>query len=185
MSQANGRVHRAAAHRAPRVVARARAARDPRFSASRLVIHVEHWLTEVGFVVPGTARGLATAALHSAPPRLARRARRDRHRRERRRHVARLADACAERVFAGLLAYLALADRLEAFTVNKLGTVVAIALFATPPGVALRHRRPARRTRGPATPGRPSSPGATSASSRRCWSSVLRVGHRQDRRAVG
>ncbi len=37
-------------------------------------------------------------------------------------------------VFAVLLAYLALADRLETFTVNKLGTVVAIALFATPSG---------------------------------------------------
>jgi hypothetical protein len=32
-------------------------------------------------------------------------------------------------VFAVLLAYLALADRLETFTVNKLGTVVAIALL--------------------------------------------------------
>jgi HTTM domain len=36
--------------------------------------------------------------------------------------------------FAASLAYLALADRLEAFTVNKLGTVVAIALFASPAG---------------------------------------------------
>jgi hypothetical protein len=33
-----------------------------------------------------------------------------------------------------LLAYLALADRLEAFTVNKLGTAVAVALFASPAG---------------------------------------------------
>jgi hypothetical protein len=37
-------------------------------------------------------------------------------------------------LFATLLAYWALADRLEAFTVNKLGTVVAIALFVSPSG---------------------------------------------------
>jgi hypothetical protein len=40
----------------------------------------------------------------------------------------------ASGIFAGLLAYLALADRLEAFTVNKLGTAVAVALFASPAG---------------------------------------------------
>jgi vitamin K-dependent gamma-carboxylase-like protein len=37
-------------------------------------------------------------------------------------------------VFAALLAYVALADRLEAFTVSKLGTSVAVALALTPCG---------------------------------------------------
>lgn len=37
-------------------------------------------------------------------------------------------------VLAFLLAYVALADRIEAFTVNKLGTVLVIALFLSPAG---------------------------------------------------
>jgi hypothetical protein len=52
----------------------------------------------------------------------------------------------ASGVFAALLAYLALADRLEAFTVSKLGTVVAVALFASPAGARYgidAQRRPA------------------------------------------
>ncbi len=49
-------------------------------------------------------------------------------------------------VFAACLAYLALADRLAAFTVSKLGTVVALALFLSPCGArwsidAWRRRR--------------------------------------------
>src|SRR5207249_3215412 len=40
----------------------------------------------------------------------------------------------ASGVFAICLLYLALADRLSAFTVSKLGAVIAIALFFTPCG---------------------------------------------------
>jgi hypothetical protein len=104
------------------------------FLASRFV-HVEHWLTRVGFVVPQRAVSdyrqplyvppipvwlaliVATATIASG-----------------------LSTSLGYRtrwssgIFAGLLAYLALADRLEAFTVNKLGTAVAIALFASPAG---------------------------------------------------
>jgi hypothetical protein len=103
------------------------------FLSSRFV-HVEHWLTDVGFVVPprisdyrqplyippvpvwlavlvalGTvASGVATS--------LGFRTR------------------WSSGVFAALLGYLALADRLEAFTVNKLATIVALALFVSPAG---------------------------------------------------
>jgi uncharacterized membrane protein YphA (DoxX/SURF4 family) len=51
----------------------------------------------------------------------------------------------AAAVFAFLLAYLALADRLEAFTVSKLGPTLVLALFFSPAGArfsidAWRHR---------------------------------------------
>jgi hypothetical protein len=104
------------------------------FLASRFV-HVEHWLTNVGFVVPQRAVSdyrqplylppipvwlaflVATATVASGlSTSLGYRTR------------------WASGTFAALLAYLALADRLEAFTVNKLGTAVAIALFASPAG---------------------------------------------------
>jgi len=104
------------------------------FLASRLV-HVEHWLTSVGFVVPPRAVADYRQPLYlpPIPVWLA--------------FLVALATVAsglatslgyrtrwASGIFAGLLAYLALADRLEAFTVNKLGTVVAIALFASPAG---------------------------------------------------
>ena len=104
------------------------------FLASRFV-HVEHWLTEVGFVVPPRAVADYRQPLYIPPIPV---------------WLAvvvalvtvasGLATSLGYRtrwssgVFASLLAYLALADRLEAFTVNKLGTVVAIALFASPSG---------------------------------------------------
>ena len=57
----------------------------------------------------------------------------------------------ASAAFAGLLAYTTLADRLEAFTVSKLGTVLVVALACAPCGARYsldawwRHRRdPAR-----------------------------------------
>jgi hypothetical protein len=104
------------------------------FLASRFV-HVEHWLTEVGFVVPPRAAGDYRQPLYIPPipvwlaVLVA---------------VATVASGLctslgwrtrwASGVFGALLAYLALADRLESFTVNKLGTVVAVALFASPAG---------------------------------------------------
>jgi len=106
------------------------------FLSSRFV-HVSHWLTEVGFVVPRRAGDDYRQPLYIPPiPEwlavvVA---------------IATIASGLATSlgwrtrwssgVFAALLAYLALADRLEAFTVNKLGTVVAIALFASPALIA-------------------------------------------------
>ncbi|HET9991365.1 MAG TPA: HTTM domain-containing protein, partial [Kofleriaceae bacterium] len=40
-------------------------------------------------------------------------------------------------VFAALMVYVSLADRLEAFTVSKLGTVIAIALAVSPAGTRI------------------------------------------------
>jgi uncharacterized membrane protein YphA (DoxX/SURF4 family) len=104
------------------------------FLSSRFV-HVEHWLTEIGFVVPDIGRDDYRQPLYIPPVptwlawTIA---------------IATIAAGLATSAgyktrwssgaFAALLAYLALADRLEAFTVNKLGTVVAVALFATPCG---------------------------------------------------
>ena len=104
------------------------------FLASRF-IHIEHWLTEVGFVVPQRAVSDYRQPLYLPPipvwlaAMVA---------------IATVASGLATSlgyrtrwasgIFATLLAYLALADRLEAFTVNKLGTVVAVALFASPAG---------------------------------------------------
>jgi hypothetical protein len=104
------------------------------FLSSRFV-HVEHWLTEVGFVVPPRLAGDYRQPLYIPPipvwlaVLVA---------------LATVASGIATSLgwrtrwasgtFAALLAYLALADRLESFTVNKLGTVVAIALFASPAG---------------------------------------------------
>jgi uncharacterized membrane protein YphA (DoxX/SURF4 family) len=104
------------------------------FLSSRL-IHVEHWLTSVGFVVPPRAFADYRQPLYIPPIPV---------------WLAILVAIVtvlsglatslgfrtrwASGVFAALLAYLALADRLEAFTVNKLGTVAVIALFASPAG---------------------------------------------------
>jgi len=104
------------------------------FLSSRLV-HVEHWLTSVGFVVPPRAFADYRQPLYIPPipvwlaflVAIAT-------------VLSGLATSLGYRtrwasgIFAALLAYLALADRLEAFTVSKLGTVVAIALFASPAG---------------------------------------------------
>ncbi len=81
-------------------------------------IHVQYWLTEIGFVVPEQVSGDYRQPLYIPPIPV---------------------------WLAVVVAYLALADRLEAFTVNKLGTVLAIALFASPAGArysidALRDR---------------------------------------------
>ena len=104
------------------------------FLASRFV-HVEHWLTEVGFVVPPRAVSDYRQPLYipAIPVWLA--------------YLVVIATVAsglltslgyrtrwASGIFAALLAYLALADRLEAFTVNKLGTAVAVALFVSPAG---------------------------------------------------
>jgi hypothetical protein len=104
------------------------------FLSSRL-IHVDHWLTSVGFVVPPRAFADYRQPLYIPPipvwlavlVAIAT-------------TLSGLATSLGFRtrwasgIFAALLAYLALADRLEAFTVNKLGTVVVVALFSSPAG---------------------------------------------------
>jgi hypothetical protein len=104
------------------------------FLSSRF-IHVAHWLTPVGFVVPDLGTEDYRQPLYIPPipvwlavfVALAT-------------IVTGLTTAVGYRtrvssgIFAALLAYLALADRLESFTVNKLSTVLAIAIFASPAG---------------------------------------------------
>ncbi|MET0595288.1 MAG: HTTM domain-containing protein [Polyangiaceae bacterium] len=104
------------------------------FLASRFV-HIEHWITKVGFVVPERAVSDYRQPLYIPPVPV---------------WLAILVaivtvlaglatsfgfrTRIASGIFTAMLAYLALADRLEAFTVNKLGTAVAFALFVTPSG---------------------------------------------------
>jgi uncharacterized membrane protein YphA (DoxX/SURF4 family) len=121
------------------------------FLSSRFV-HVEHWLTRVGFVVPPRAFADYRQPLYipPIPVWLA--------------FVVAIATVSSglatsvgyltrwtSGIFAALLAYLALADRLEAFTVNKLGTVVAIALFVSPAGARFSVDAWLRRRRNPET----------------------------------
>jgi hypothetical protein len=115
------------------------------FLSSRLV-HADHWLSPVGFHVPdlggdwrqplylpqiptwaawGVAVAIMLAGLCLA---------------------AGLASQLAAAVFALLVAYVTLADRLEAFTVTKLAPVLTVALFLSPCGArygvdAWRRRR--------------------------------------------
>ncbi|HSS38450.1 MAG TPA: HTTM domain-containing protein [Polyangia bacterium] len=103
------------------------------FQSARLV-HADEWLSPAGFRVPdlggdwrqplyippvpiGVAWGVAVLMTVSG---LA--------------LAAALFTRLAAAVFAALLAYVALADRLEAFTVSKLGPMLALALCLTPSG---------------------------------------------------
>jgi hypothetical protein len=119
------------------------------FLSSRL-IYIEHWVTDVGYVVPELAKASWKQPLYIPPlpvwlaylVALAT-------------VVSGLATSLGYRTrvasgaFAFLLAYLALADRLETFTVNKLGTVVAVALFATPSGARFGLDAKLRKTKSP------------------------------------
>jgi hypothetical protein len=116
------------------------------FLSSRL-LHADHWLSPVGFHVPdlggdwrqplyvapmpvglawATAAAIALSGLCLA---------------------AGLATQPAAAIFALLVGYTTLADRLEAFTVNKLAPVLTLALFLGPSGARygvdawLRRRR--------------------------------------------
>jgi uncharacterized membrane protein YphA (DoxX/SURF4 family) len=103
------------------------------FLSSRL-IHADDWLSTAGFRVPPHANDWRQPLeLPALPPWLAWTV-----------AIAILISGLAvvagaltrwsTALFATLLAYAALADRLEAFTVSKLGTVVAVALACTPCG---------------------------------------------------
>ena len=122
------------------------------FLSSRLV-HADHWLSPVGFRVPylgghdwrqplylpplppGAAWGVA-AATALAGLCLA----------------AGLFTEAAAALFAVLLAYLALADRLEAFTVSKLGPMLALVLCYAPSGARYGVDAWRRRRRHPGAP---------------------------------
>jgi uncharacterized membrane protein YphA (DoxX/SURF4 family) len=122
------------------------------FLSSRLV-HVEHWITRVGFVVPERMGSDYRQPLYIPPVpvwlavviAVAT-------------VVSGLATSIGYRtrwasgIFATLLAYLALADRLEAFTVNKLGTVIVFALFVSPAGARYSLDAWLRAKREPETP---------------------------------
>jgi uncharacterized membrane protein YphA (DoxX/SURF4 family) len=118
------------------------------FMSSRIV-HADDWLSVAGFRLPEISDyrqplalpGLPVWAAWSVGALLA---------------VSGLATAAgaftrwSSGVFAALLAYVALADRLEAFTVSKLAPMVAIVLCVTPSGARasvdawrLRRRDPA------------------------------------------
>ena len=105
------------------------------FMSSR-VIHADDWLSDAGFHVPSTIVDWRQPLPMPAPPvwlawtlaiALV---------------VAGLATSLgaftrwAAGLFAALCAYVALADRLEAFTVSKLAPVIAFALCVTPSGAA-------------------------------------------------
>lgn len=106
------------------------------FLSSRLV-HADHWIGNAGFHVPDLGRSDYRQPLYvpALPNGLAW-------------AVAAATLVCGLAVvvgaftrlssaaFAALLVYLALADRLAAFTVSKLGAVLAVALALTPCGAA-------------------------------------------------
>ena len=121
------------------------------FQSSRLV-HADEWLSAVGFRVPdlgGDWRqplyipaipvGLAWAvAVLMTVSGLA--------------LSAGLFTRLAAGIFSALLAYVALADRLEAFTVSKLGPMLALALCLSPSGARYGVDAWLRRRRHPETP---------------------------------
>jgi Vitamin K-dependent gamma-carboxylase len=123
------------------------------FMSSR-ILHADDWLSEVGFRVPALSDWRQPLSLPALPVwaawsvgvALA---------------IAGLATSLgvvtrwASAAFAALLAYVALADRLAAFTVSKLAPVVALVLCLSPSGArysidAWRRRRRAPAARQPA-----------------------------------
>jgi hypothetical protein len=122
------------------------------FQSSRL-IYADHWLSPVGFrvpylgghdwrqplYIPPVSPGVAwTIAILTVVSGLA--------------VAAGLFTRASAGVFAALLAYLALADRLEAFTVSKLGPMLALALCLSPSGARYGLDAWLRRRRAPAAP---------------------------------
>ncbi len=121
------------------------------FQSSRLV-HADHWLRPIGFrvpylggrdwrqplYIPPVSPGLAwTIAAGTVV--------------ERALSLGGVHDPrAAGALFAALMAYLALADRLEAFTVSKLGPMLALALCLSPSGARYGLDAWRRRRRDPA-----------------------------------
>ncbi len=121
------------------------------FQSSRL-LHADEWLSPVGFRVPdlggdwrqplyipalpvGLAWGVAVLITGAG---LA--------------VSAGLFTRASAAVFSALLAYVALADRLEAFTVTKMGPMLALALCLTPSGARYSLDAWLRRRRHPGEP---------------------------------
>jgi Vitamin K-dependent gamma-carboxylase len=121
------------------------------FLSSRL-IHADHWLSPVGFHVPDLggdwrqplylapmpvgAAWTVAVAITAAGLCLA----------------VGLATQPAAAIFALLVGYTTLADRLEAFTVNKLAPVLTLALFLAPSGARYGIDAWLRRRRDPGAP---------------------------------
>ena len=115
------------------------------FMSSRIV-HADDWLSDAGFHVPAVAGWQQPLTLPALPVWLAWSV-----------AIALAASGLAtaagaltrvsSAVFTALLAYVALADRLAAFTVSKLAPVIALALCVAPSGARYsvdawrRHRR--------------------------------------------
>ncbi len=122
------------------------------FQSSRL-IHADEWLTTVGFRVPylGGHDWRQPLYVPPIPVPLAWTIA----------VVTTVAGLCLSAgfltrlsagLFSALLAYLALADRLEAFTVSKLGPMLALALCLSPSGARYGVDAWLRRRRDPAAP---------------------------------
>jgi hypothetical protein len=122
------------------------------FQASRLV-HADHWLSPIGFRVPylGGNDWRQPLYIPPVPPGLAWAIA----------VVTVVAGLCtsaglftraAAGLFSALLTYLALADRLEAFTVSKLGPMLALALCLSPSGARYGVDAWLRRRRHPEAP---------------------------------
>jgi hypothetical protein len=122
------------------------------FQSARLV-HADHWLSPVGFRVPYLGGHDWRQPLYLPPvsPSVAWTVA----------ALTTLAGLCLSAglltrvsagVFAVLLAYLALADRLEAFTVSKLGPMIALALCLSPSGARYGLDAWPRRRRNPQAP---------------------------------
>lgn len=120
------------------------------FMSSR-ILHADDWLSDAGFRVPPLPDWRQPVSLPALPVWLAWSV-----------GAALAASALAtalgvltrwsSALFAALLAYVALADRLAAFTVSKLAPVIALALCLTPSGARYSIDAWRRRRRDPAAP---------------------------------
>jgi hypothetical protein len=122
------------------------------FFSSRLA-HIDDWLGPVGFHVPDLRGGDWRQPLYLAPLPI---------------WAARLVGGAlvasglavaagfrtrmASAIFAGLLVYVVLADRLQTFTVSKLGPSLVLALFLSPSGARFGVDAWLRRRRDPNSP---------------------------------
>jgi uncharacterized membrane protein YphA (DoxX/SURF4 family) len=122
------------------------------FLSSRLV-HADHWLSPVGFHVPDLGGGDWRQPLYLPPmPVGAAWAMAGAITVSGLCVAAGLATQPAAAIFALMVGYTTLADRLEAFTVNKLAPVLTLALFLAPSGARYGVDAWRRSRRDPAAP---------------------------------